>query len=122
MASTRHRVTLEWPDGRTRSVAVREGETVLEAAERADVVLPFGCRTGACDTCTGRLLSVGCGRDRNDDVEVADAFEYRRPPRALKDRHRRAGYVLLCIASPRADSRIAVGASVHTELVDNPWK
>ncbi|MFC6768853.1 ferredoxin, partial [Natrinema soli] len=51
-----------------------------------------------------------------------DAVAYRRLPRALKDRHRKAGYVLLCIASPRVDCRIAVGSSVHAELVDNPWK
>ena len=119
-------MTLEWPDGRTRTIAGRENETVLEAAERADIALPFGCRTGACGTCAGRLLEVD-GPDATDGDEtgtgdVEDAFAYRRPPRALKDRHRAAGYVLLCIASPRADCRIAVGASVHTELVENPWK
>ncbi|WP_436346182.1 2Fe-2S iron-sulfur cluster-binding protein [Natronorubrum sp. FCH18a] len=117
--------TLEWPDGRTRTVAVREDETVLEAAERADIGLPFGCRTGACGTCTGRLLEASGAETANGDAgadDVDDAFEYRRPPRALKARHREAGYVLLCIASPRTDCRIAVGASVHTELVENPWK
>ena len=128
----RHDVTLEWPDAdrERRTIAVPETETVLENAERADVGLPFGCRTGACGTCTGRLLEVaGEAAARTDDADaidgdsdVADAFDYRRPPRALKDRHRAAGYVLLCIASPRADCRIAVGASVHTELVENPWK
>ncbi|GAB3667170.1 2Fe-2S iron-sulfur cluster-binding protein [Halopiger thermotolerans] len=131
----RHAVTLEWPDAdrERRTIAVSEDETVLEAAERAGVALPFGCRTGACGTCTGRLLSVGesDGSDGSDDatassdsdaLDVADAFAYRRPPRALKGRHRAAGYVLLCIAAPRADCRVAVGSSVHTELVENPWK
>ncbi|AGB30116.1 ferredoxin [Natrinema pellirubrum DSM 15624] len=108
---TSHDVTLEWPDGRTRTIAVREDETVLEAAERDDSTLPFGCRTGACGTRTGRLLEDG-----------DDALTHRRQPRVLKDRHRAAGYVLLCLASPRADCRIAVGSSVHSELVDNPWK
>lgn len=124
---TSHDVTLEWPDGRTRTIAVGEDVTVLEAAERADVALPFGCRTGACGTCAGRLLEAdGAEPAASDDecgtVDVAGTFSYRRPPRALKDRHRNAGYVLLCIASPRADCRLAVGSSVHTELVDNPWK
>ncbi|WP_339105533.1 2Fe-2S iron-sulfur cluster-binding protein [Haloterrigena salinisoli] len=123
-----HDVTLEWPDTdrETRTIAVSEDETVLEAAERADIALPFGCRTGACGTCTGRLLEVdgaepAAGHDERA-VDVDGAFSYRRPPRALKDRHCTAGYVLLCIASPRADCRLAVGASVHTELVENPWK
>lgn len=102
------RVTLEWRDGRRRTVAVDRNETILGAAENADVALPFGCRTGACATCTGRLL--------------AGEAEHRRPPRALKDRHLEAGYVLLCIAEPRADCRFEVGANVRTELVTNPWR
>ena len=123
-----HDVILEWSDAdrEPRTIAVSEDEAVLEAAERADVALPFGCRTGACGTCAGRLLAADGAEPAADDergtVGVAGAFSYRRSPRALKDRHRTAGYVLLCIASPRVDCRIAVGASVHTELVDNPWK
>ena len=122
---TCHDVTLEWPDGRTRTIAVGEEVTVLEAAERTDIALPFGCRTGACGTCTGRLLEAEVAGTANGDTgaaDIEDAFAYRRPPRALKDRHRRDGYVLLCIASPRTDCRIAVGSSVHTELMENPWK
>jgi ferredoxin len=83
-------------------------QTVLNAAEAADESLPFGCRTGACGTCTGRVLAG----------EVA----HRRPPRALKQRHLDAGYALLCIAEPRSDCRITVGKDVVAELVDNPWK
>ncbi|PGF16121.1 ferredoxin [Natrinema sp. CBA1119] len=128
---TSHDVTLEWPDGRTRTVEVDENETILEAAECDGSVLPYGCRTGACGTCSGRLLEVEGTRPSNgeragdgdaDVCAVDDVVAYRRLPRALKDRHRATGYVLLCIASPRADCRIAVGSSVHSELVDNPWK
>ncbi|MDF9747209.1 2Fe-2S iron-sulfur cluster-binding protein [Natrinema salsiterrestre] len=118
--------TLEWPDGRTRTLAVRDDETVLEAAERAGIALPYGCLTGACGTCTGRLLAADEGGTDGDEepeaLEVDDAFSYRRRPLALKDRHRADGYVLLCIASPRVDCRIAVGSSVQSELVENPWK
>lgn len=101
-------VTLVWEDGRRETIAVERDETILDAAEDAGIPLPFGCRTGACATCTGRL--------RNGEVA------HRRPPRALKDRHLDAGYVLLCIAEPRASSRIEVGASVQAELVTNPWR
>lgn len=115
-------VTLEWGDdgdsdgdtdgddegGRRETIAVERDETVLDAAENANIALPFGCRTGACATCTGRL--------RTGEVE------HRRPPRALKERHLEAGYVLLCIAEPRSDCRITVGASVQAELVPNPWR
>ncbi|MDS0476369.1 2Fe-2S iron-sulfur cluster-binding protein [Natrinema sp. 1APR25-10V2] len=127
---TSHDVTLEWPDGRTLTLEVDEDETILGAAECDGAVLPYGCRTGACGTCSGRLLEVEearpdgeCDADGAIDARaVDDAVAYCRLSRALKDRHRAAGYVLLCIASPRADCRIAVGSSVHTELVDNPWK
>ncbi|WP_049899776.1 2Fe-2S iron-sulfur cluster-binding protein [Halococcus agarilyticus] len=106
--SSAHDVALEWPDGHEERVSVAEDEPILSAAEHAGVALPFGCRTGACATCTGKLLD---GR-----------IEHTRPPRALKQRHRDAGYVLLCIAEPRSDCRIAVGADIQAELVSNPWR
>jgi len=103
-----HAVELVWRDGRRESIRARADEPVLAAAERAHVGLPFGCRTGACATCTGRLRS---GR-----------VEHARPPRALKDRHLESGYVLLCVAEPRADCRIEVGSDVARDLVSNPWR
>jgi ferredoxin len=103
-------VRLEWRGGeRTETVTVGAEETVLDAAEAAAVWLPFGCRTGACGTCTARLLD--------------GAIEHVRPPRALKDRHLEAGYVLTCIATPASDDvRLEVGATVQADLVPNPWK
>lgn len=111
-----HRVTLAWADGRTEALSVAADETVLAAAERVDdrrsdedaLALPFGCRTGACGTCTGRVL--------------AGTVEHRRPPRALKERHLAAGYALLCVAEPRSNCRIRVGSDVLSDLVENPWK
>ena len=32
------------------------GETVLQAAMRADLMIPYGCRNGACGTCKGRIV------------------------------------------------------------------
>jgi len=101
-------VTLVWRDGREETVAVCEAETVLDAAEREGIGLPYGCRTGACGTCVGRLLS--------GDL----AFE--RPQRALKDRHREDGYLLTCIARPTTDCRVAVGAHHQAEMMSTPWK
>jgi ferredoxin len=104
----RPELTFTWQDGRTKTVRANEDQTVLEAAEAADISLPFGCRTGACSTCVGRL--------------VTGTVSYTRPPRALKSRHRVAGYVLCCIARPETDCRIEVGTRVQSELVSNPWK
>ncbi|WP_227354726.1 2Fe-2S iron-sulfur cluster-binding protein [Haladaptatus salinisoli] len=106
--SRRHDVELVRRDGRNESVRTDGEESILEAAERAEIGLPFGCRIGACATCTGRLLD---GR-----------IEHARPPSALKPRFLDEGYVLLCIARARADCRIEVGVDVQKELVENPWK
>ena len=104
-----YRVTLERADGGgTAVVRARADESVLEAAERADVALPFGCLTGACATCTAELL--------------AGSVEHRREPRGLKPRHRDAGYVLTCIAVPTSDCRLRVGSDVAGELTTNPWR
>lgn len=105
---TRHHLTLAWRDGRETTVLADEHETVLEAAESVGVGLPFGCRTGACVSCVGRL--------------VEGDIDYRHQPRALRTRHDEAGYVLCCVARPRTDCRIVVGTDVRTDLVSNPWR
>jgi ferredoxin len=102
-------VRLDWRDSdRTETLTVADGETVLGAAEAAGVGLPFGCKTGACGTCTARLLE--------------GTLTHRRPPRALKHRHLADGYVLTCVAVPTADAHLEVGAGVQADLVSNPWK
>jgi len=92
----------------TATIDVVTGETLLAAADRAGVAVPFGCRTGACSTCAGKLLS--------------GSVEHVRPPRALKERHLRADYVLTCIATPTTDCEVALGPAVQAELHENPWK
>ncbi len=106
--TTTYSLTLKRADGGDERVEAAPDQTVLDAAEAAGVGLPFGCLTGACGTCTGRLLEGD--------------LEHRRPARALKKRHREEGYVLLCIAEPRSDCHIRVGADVQAELVPNPWR
>ncbi|MDL5363529.1 2Fe-2S iron-sulfur cluster-binding protein [Halalkalicoccus sp. NIPERK01] len=103
-----HRVSLEWPDGRRETVGVDPDEPLLNAAERAGIGLPFGCRIGVCGTCTGRALDGGTRH-----VE---------PPRALKGRHLEAGYVLTCIATPEVDCTVEVGTDIRARLFENPWR
>lgn len=107
MASS-YDVTLDWRDGPTHTIAVGADETVIEAAERTEQTLPYGCLYGACGTCTARL--------------IAGELAHSERPRALKPHHSNAGYVLLCIAKPRTDCHVKVGADVQAELVSNPWK
>jgi CDP-4-dehydro-6-deoxyglucose reductase len=82
-----HKVTLQ-PNG--QQFQVEDGEAVLTAALRQDLVLPYGCRNGACGTCKAKIL----------EGEV-DYGVYQR--KALPDLERSQGKALLCQAKPRTD-------------------
>lgn len=86
------RVHLE-PSGRRLEVALRE--SVLEAALRQGVALPYGCRNGACRSCRARILE--------GEVHYPGG-----PPKALLPLDHTQGFVLLCAAHLRADARIEV--------------
>ncbi|MBV8342654.1 MAG: 2Fe-2S iron-sulfur cluster binding domain-containing protein [Gammaproteobacteria bacterium] len=69
-------------DGRRRSFTMsRDGETVLEAAARAGIELPFSCRAGVCSTCRTKVVRGA--------VEMAQNY-------ALEDWELEQGYVLAC--------------------------
>ena len=48
-----HQITIT-PSG--HSFVCNEGDTVLAAAMDADLMLPYGCRNGACGTCKGKIV------------------------------------------------------------------
>lgn len=106
--ATSHTVELVFPDGRAETIRVDGGESIVDAAERADVAVPYGCLYGACGTCTAELL----------DGEV----RHREQPRALKTRSLDEGYVLPCIAVPDSDCRLRVDHGIQAEVVGTPWK
>ena len=76
------------PSGRTFSV--ERDETMLSAAIRNGVGLPYGCRDGACGSCKSRLLE---GR------VVHGAHQ----TRSLTEADEAAGFVLTCCATPQTD-------------------
>lgn len=47
---------------------VEPGETILEAAERAGILMTYSCRSGTCRSCLTRVIS-GCAEH---DPEYAD--------------------------------------------------
>lgn len=74
-------------DGRRRTFSMqRAAETVLDAAARAGVELPFSCRAGVCSTCRTKVIRG----------EVTMAQNY-----ALEDWELEQGYVLACQSRPR---------------------
>ena len=79
------------PDNRI--IAVREGETVLDAGLREGVALPFECRNGGCGVCKATLTygTVELGAYQADILSAEE---------------RAAGKVLLCCATPSSDIEI----------------
>jgi ring-1,2-phenylacetyl-CoA epoxidase subunit PaaE len=69
-------------DGRRRSFSMKmDDETVLDAAARAGIELPFSCRAGVCSTCRTKVVSGA--------VQMAQNY-------ALEDWEVELGYVLAC--------------------------
>lgn len=69
---------------------VQEGQSVLDAALAAGIILPYSCREGACSTCRGRVVSG-----------AYDAGE--QPAHMLSPDDLKAGYTLFCQAKPTTD-------------------
>lgn len=68
-------------------------ESILAAAIRAGVGLPYGCKNGACGSCKGKLLS--------GEVELGAHQE-----RALSPSEQTTGHTLFCCAKPQSDVMI----------------
>ena len=76
------------PSGHT--FVVEPGETILAAALRQGIGLPYGCRNGACGACKGVL--------RSGEVSYGEYQE-----RALHDTEKSAGKALTCCTHPLTD-------------------
>jgi CDP-4-dehydro-6-deoxyglucose reductase len=65
-------------------------ETVLAAALRAGVGLPYGCKNGACGSCKGKVVAGTVAHKAHQQ-------------RALTDDEKAQGYALFCCATTEAD-------------------
>ena len=79
-------------DGRTTTLTIPAGMTVLEGAQRERPDLPFACKGGVCGTCRALLVDGKVTMLRNYALEPAELD---------------AGYVLTCQSLPGTD-RVAV--------------
>jgi len=82
-----HTVTIQ-PAG--AQFQVEDGETVLAAALRQGLVLPYSCQSGACGTCKGNIASGS-----------VDYGVYQ--PRVFSDAEKAQGKALFCQAKPLSD-------------------
>lgn len=99
-----HTVTIE-PIG--EQIEVEDGQTILQAALRQGVWLPFACGHGTCATCKVQVLE--------GDVEVGDAS-----PFALMDVERDEGKVLACCATVESDVTIEADIDVDPDFEGYP--
>lgn len=93
-------VTVE-PTG--EQIEVEEGQTILQAALRQSVWIPFACGHGLCATCKVTVL--------DGDVEVGDAS-----PFALMESERDDGKVLACCATVESDVTIEADVDVDEDF------
>ncbi|WP_296931673.1 phenol 2-monooxygenase domain-containing protein [uncultured Marinobacter sp.] len=99
-----HTVTIE-PIG--EQIEVEDGQTILQAALRQGVWLPFACGHGTCATCKVQVLE--------GDVEIGDAS-----PFALMDMERDEGKVLACCATVESDVTIEADIDVDPDFEGYP--
>ena len=78
-------------DGRSTTVTVAEGDTVLEGAQRSRPDLPFACKGGVCGTCRARVVEGEVTMRRNFALEQAEL---------------EAGFVLTCQSTPVSEKVI----------------
>ncbi|TFL08858.1 CDP-6-deoxy-delta-3,4-glucoseen reductase [Pusillimonas caeni] len=69
---------------------VAPGQSVLDGAMEAGIVLPYSCRTGACSTCKGKVVS--------GDYDAGSS-----PAQILSPEELAQGYTLFCQAKPTSD-------------------
>ncbi|MDE2427945.1 MAG: 2Fe-2S iron-sulfur cluster binding domain-containing protein, partial [Burkholderiales bacterium] len=70
-----------------------EGETVLTAALRAGIGLPYGCKNGACGSCKGKVVSGKVSHNPHQQ-------------KALPEAEAAQGMSLFCCAKPETDLTI----------------
>jgi ring-1,2-phenylacetyl-CoA epoxidase subunit PaaE len=75
-------------DGRSSTLTLPPGRTVLDGAQRVRPDLPFACKAGVCGTCRARVTTGTAVMRRNHALEPAETA---------------AGYVLTCQARPTSD-------------------
>ena len=73
-----------------KQFTVNQDETLLEAALRQGINLPYGCKNGACGSCKGKILEGQVSHGQHSQSALSSADET-------------AGGTLFCCAHPKSD-------------------
>ncbi len=71
-------------------INVRSNETILQAALREGLSLPYGCRNGSCGACKGKITQGAVDFGQHDED-------------TLTEKEKQNGMALFCCASPLSD-------------------
>ena len=85
-----HQITVQ-PSG--RQFSAEANETILDAALRQGLTLPYGCKDGACGACKGKVIA--------GTVDHGKAQAH-----SLTDAEREAGLALYCCARAKSSPRM----------------
>jgi len=88
-------------------IQVEEGQTILDAALRQGVWLPFACGHGTCGTCKCTVT--------DGDVDLGNAS-----PFALMESEREEGVILACCATPESDLVLEADIDVDPDFAGHP--
>lgn len=72
-------------DGKSATITMKPGDTILESARRAGLAPPFSCEAGNCGTCMAKLTEGTATMRVNDALDDDEVDE---------------GYVLTCQGVP----------------------
>ncbi|HHM04570.1 MAG TPA: 2Fe-2S iron-sulfur cluster binding domain-containing protein, partial [Gammaproteobacteria bacterium] len=81
------------------------GESVLDAALRQGIGLSYGCRSGGCGACKGKVVA--------GQVDLGEVS-----PQALSEQEQAVGMALLCQARPDSDLVIEVAEALAGTAIE----
>ena len=82
---------------------VEDNESILDAALRQGISLPYGCRSGRCGACAGKLLT--------GSIDYPEGL-----PKGLSPEDSTQGLALFCQARPTCDLEIEVEETITGDL------